>query len=153
MIFIIYFDFVFSLTKISIGQEEIRVFENCPNNFESFETFQFGGESEGLRANLELSPREKTIEICCKPCCDCYSTVTVNCADVAEPIIQNDKRSQIVDFLKRALSWTFINTLHIHESCEDFFQFEKGKSSATLVNIEPPNLDNAGLLNLQKISS
>ena len=83
MIFIIYFDFVFSLTKISIGQEEIRVFENCPNNFESFETFQFRGESEGLRANLELSPREKTIEICCKPCCDCYSTVTVNCADVA----------------------------------------------------------------------
>jgi len=119
MIFVIFIDFVFSLTKISIGQEEIRVFENCPNNFETFETFQFGGEIEGLRANLELSEREKTAEICCKPCCECYSTV--DCADVAEPIIENDKRSEIVDFLKHTLSWTFIEKLHFHKSCEDFF--------------------------------
>jgi hypothetical protein len=93
----------------------------------SFETFQFGGESDGLRSNLELSPREKTVEICCKPCCECYSAV--NCANEAELILQNEKRSQIVDFLKRALSWTFVEKLHIHESCEDFFQLEKGISS------------------------
>ena len=124
MIFIFFFDFVFSLTKISIGQEEIRIFQNCPNNFESFETFQFGGESDGLRSNFELSAREKTVEICCKPCCECYTTV--NCANEAELILQNEKRSQIVDFLKRALSWTFIEKLHIHGSCEDFFQLKKG---------------------------
>ena len=126
MIFIFFIRAAFAATKISIGRDEIRIFENCPNNFESFETIQFGefGENDGLKSNLFLSPEEKSVEICCKPCCECYNEI--DCENVPDLDIQEQKKEEIVDFLKRLLSWSFVEKIDIHQSCEGFFKLQKG---------------------------
>jgi len=51
-----------------------------------------------------------------------------------EPIFSSEKnsRNSSVDFLKRTLSWTFVEKLQFHESCEDFFQLDYGKFSKIL---------------------
>ncbi|CAG5102669.1 Oidioi.mRNA.OKI2018_I69.chr1.g413.t1.cds [Oikopleura dioica] len=122
MLVFIIFNRVFAETKFSIGQEEIRIFENCPNPLELTRYIQISGGQNGLGSNLDLSKEEKSVEICCKPCCECYEAI--DCDDVQEVEFSDEKKAEIVDFLKRALTWSFVEEIAIHDSCREFFVLE-----------------------------